>query len=65
MGNFNSVGAISVAIAKGKFDPNIRLTNMAMAYFQSLENRPAKSFFRFCRFRFLQQAITFSLKRIC
>ena len=45
MGNFNSVGAISVAIAKGKFDPNIRLTNMAMAYFQSLENRPAKSLF--------------------
>lgn len=45
MGNLNSVGAISVAIAKGKFDPNIRLTNMAMAYFQSLENRPAKSLF--------------------
>lgn len=45
MGNLNSVGAISMAIAKGKFDPNIRLTNMAMAYFQSLENRPAKSLF--------------------
>ena len=45
MSNFNSTGAISMAIAKGQFDPNIRLTNMAMAYFQSMENRPAKSLF--------------------
>lgn len=45
MGNFNTAGSISMAIAKGKFDPNIRLTNMAMAHFQSLENRPAKSLF--------------------
>lgn len=45
MNGFNSVGAISMAIAKGRFDPNIRLTNMAMSYFQSEENRPAKSLF--------------------
>lgn len=45
MGNLNTTGAINVAIAKGRFDPNIRLTNMAMAYFQSEENRPAKSLF--------------------
>lgn len=36
---------IQMAIAKGVFDPHIRLTNMAMAYYQSLENRPAKALF--------------------
>lgn len=45
MQNFNTTAAIQMAIAKGAFDPHIRLTNMAMAYFQSLENRPAKSLF--------------------
>lgn len=29
-------------IAKGTFDPNIRLSNMSLAYFQSLTDRPAK-----------------------
>lgn len=45
MNGLDSTSAIRSAIAKGTFDPNIRLTNMAMAYFQSLENRPAKSLF--------------------
>lgn len=45
MSNLKTTGAIMTQIAKGSFDPNIRLTNMAMAYFQSLENRPAKSLF--------------------
>lgn len=45
MQNFNTTAAIQAAIAKGAFDPHIRLTNMAMAYYQSMENRPAKSLF--------------------
>ena len=45
MQKFNTTAAIQAAIAKGAFDPHIRLTNMAMAYYQSMENRPAKSLF--------------------
>ena len=40
-----NTGEISTAIAKGAFNPNIYLTTMAMSYFQSEENRPAKSLF--------------------
>lgn len=38
-------GSIAYEIAKGAFSPDIRLTNVAMAYFQSLNNRPAKTLF--------------------
>lgn len=40
-----NTGEISTAIAKGAFNPNIYLTTMAMSYFQSEQNRPAKSLF--------------------
>lgn len=36
---------IEAEIRKGGFDPHIRLTNVSTAYFQSLNNRPAKSLF--------------------
>lgn len=36
---------IEAEIRKGRFDPHIRLTNLSTAYFQSMENRPAKSLF--------------------
>ena len=43
--NHNTTAAIKYDIAKGRFNPNIRLTNMAMGYFQSLDNRPHKALF--------------------
>lgn len=40
-----SAGDIQVSIAKGRFHPNVILTNMAMAYFQAQSQYVAKSLF--------------------
>lgn len=45
MFNQLSAGDIQVSIAKGRFHPNVILTNMAMAYFQDQSQYVAKSLF--------------------
>lgn len=40
-----SAGDIQVSIAKGRFQPNVILTNMAMAYFQAQNQYVAKNLF--------------------
>lgn len=45
MGTILTPASISNQIAKGAFKPNIYLTNMSMAYFQSMDKYVAKSVF--------------------
>lgn len=42
---FETVAAIKAGISKRRFNPHIRLTNMSTAYYQDMNNRPAKTLF--------------------